>query len=203
MLATKTMSDEETGRLRRAADQQDRELIARIRDEDQTALQDFFVRHRTGVFRFIVRLVRNEAVAEEITNEVFLEVWRHASRYEGRSAVTTWLLTIARNRAVSALRKRREASWDEDKAAELEDDGDTPEVTAQKTDKAAALRDCIGRLSADHSEIIDLVYFQEKSVGEVAEIVGIPDATVKTRLFYARKKLSEFLKEAGIDRGWP
>ena len=65
------------------------------------------------------------------------------------------------------------------------------------------LRSCLGRLSREHREVIDLVYYHEKSVEEVAEIVGIPEATVKTRMFYARKKLSELLKAAGMDRGWP
>jgi len=72
-----------------------------------------------------------------------------------------------------------------------------------KKDKGAILRECMTALSADHREIIDLVYYHEKSVEEVAGIVGIPEATVKTRMFYARKKLSELLKERGIDRGWP
>jgi len=58
-------------------------------------------------------------------------------------------------------------------------------------------------LSPEHREIIDLVYYHEKSVEEAAEIVGIPENTVKTRLFYARKKLAELLKAAGVERGWP
>ena len=78
-----------------------------------------------------------------------------------------------------------------------------PKRRWQRKTRAAALRQCLTRLSADHREIIDLVYYHEKSVEEVAEIVGIPEATVKTRMFYARKKLSELLKEQGIDRGWP
>ena len=65
------------------------------------------------------------------------------------------------------------------------------------------LRKCLVALSAEHREIIDLVYYHEKSVEEVAEIVGIPEATVKTRMFYARKKLAELLKAQGIERGWP
>ena len=65
------------------------------------------------------------------------------------------------------------------------------------------MRQCLTRLSAEHREVIDLVYYHEKSVEEVATIVGLPEATVKTRMFYARKKLSELLKEHGIDRGWP
>jgi RNA polymerase sigma-70 factor (ECF subfamily) len=76
-------------------------------------------------------------------------------------------------------------------------------VLVQKKDKGAALKKCLQALSAEHREIIDLVYYHEKSVEEAAEIVGIPEATVKTRMFYARKKLSELLKAAGIDRGWP
>jgi RNA polymerase sigma-70 factor, ECF subfamily len=65
------------------------------------------------------------------------------------------------------------------------------------------LRKCLTGLSAEHGEIIDLVYYHEKSVEEVAEIVGIPENTVKTRLFYARKKLAGLLKAAGVERGWP
>ena len=107
-------------------------------------------------------------------------------------------------RSVSSLRKKREVSgYDEDKAAEIEDDADTPEVTSQKNDKAAQLRAAMKGLSTEHREILDLVYYQEQSVAEAAEILGIPEATVKTRMFYARKKLSEILKERGVDRGWP
>jgi RNA polymerase sigma-70 factor (ECF subfamily) len=76
-------------------------------------------------------------------------------------------------------------------------------VTLAKKDKGAVLRQCLTKLSAEHREIVDLVYYHEKSVEEVAGIVGIPEATVKTRMFSARKKLSELLREQGIDRGWP
>ena len=69
--------------------------------------------------------------------------------------------------------------------------------------KVISLGKCLSGLSAEHREIVDLVYYHEKSVEEVAEIVGIPEATVKTRMFYARKKLGELLKAQGIDRGWP
>ena len=142
-------------------------------------------------------------MAEEITNEVFAEVWLNAKKFEQRSNVSTWLLAIAHNRMVSTLRKRREASWDEDQANELVDEADNPEVTAQKNDKGKAIRQCLDRLSAAHREIIDLVYYHEQSITEVSVILGIPEATVKTRMFYARKQLSEVLKTAGIDRGWP
>ena len=80
---------------------------------------------------------------------------------------------------------------------------DVPETAFVKKDKSKALRNCLTALSPDHREIVDLVYYHEKSVEEVAEIVGIPENTVKTRLFYARKKLAELLNAAGIERGWP
>jgi RNA polymerase sigma-70 factor (ECF subfamily) len=178
-------------------------LIARIAGGDRLAMQVLFARHHVRVYRFLLRLVRNEATAEDLISEVFLEVWRNAGKFEGRSAVSTWMLSIARFKALSALRKRSEDELDEEMAEQIEDQADDPEVSLAKKDKGAVLRECLNALSAEHREVIDLVYYHEKSVEEVAGIVGIPAATVKTRMFYARKKLSELLKEQGIDRGWP
>jgi RNA polymerase sigma-70 factor (ECF subfamily) len=76
-------------------------------------------------------------------------------------------------------------------------------VRAQKNDKGALLRSRIERLSEDYATVVDLIYYHELSISEVTKIVGIPENTVKTRMFHARKKLSELLSEAGVDRGWP
>ncbi len=181
----------------------DEVLIARIAGGDRLAMQVLFARHHVRVYRFVLRLVRNEATAEDLISEVFLDVWRQAGKFEGRSAVSTWMLSIARFKALSALRRKPEQELDEETAEQIEDHADDPETALAKKDKAAVLRQALSKLSADHREIVDLVYYHEKSVEEVAEIVGIPEATVKTRMFYARKKLSEILKEQGIDRGWP
>ena len=181
----------------------DEALIGRIAGGDRLAMQVLFARHHVRVYRFLLRLIRNEATAEDLVSEVFLEVWRQAEKFEGRAAVSTWMLGIARFKALTALRRRGEEELDEDEAAAIADHADDPEVALAKKDKGAALRQCLTRLSAEHREIVDLVYYHEKSVEEVASIVGIPEATVKTRMFYARKKLSELLKEQGIDRGWP
>jgi RNA polymerase sigma-70 factor (ECF subfamily) len=162
-----------------------------------------FARHHVRVYRFVLRLVRNEATAEDLISEVFLDIWRQAGKFEGRSAVSTWMLSIARFKALSALRRRPEQELDDETAEQIEDQSDDPETALAKKDKGAVLRQCLTALSAEHREIVDLVYYHEKSVEEVAGIVGIPEATVKTRMFYARKKLSELLKERGIDRGWP
>jgi RNA polymerase sigma-70 factor (ECF subfamily) len=133
---------------------------------------------------------------------VFLEVWRQAGKFEARSTVSTWLLAIARFKALSSLRKRSEEVLDEEAAA-IEDPGDDPEVAVQKKNKGDVLRKAIAQLSAEHREIIDLVYYHEKSIEEVVELMGIPENTVKTRMFYARKRLSGLLKAAGVDRSWP
>ena len=181
----------------------DEVLIARIADGDRLAMQVLFARHHVRVYRFVLRLVRNEATAEDLISEVFLDVWRQAGRFEGRSAVSTWMLSIARFKALSVLRRRTDDELDDAMAEQIEDQADDPETTLAKKDKGSVLRECLTRLSAEHREVIDLVYYHEKSVEEVAGITGIPEATVKTRMFYARKKLSELLKEQGVDRGWP
>jgi RNA polymerase sigma-70 factor (ECF subfamily) len=181
----------------------DEVLIGRIANGDRLAMQVLFARHHVRVFRFVLRLVRAEATAEDLISEVFLDVWRQAGRFEGRSQVSTWLLAIARFKALSALRRKPEQELDEETAEAIEDTSDTPDVTLEKKQKADVIRKCLNGLSSEHREIIDLVYYHEKSVEEVAEIVGIPEATVKTRMFYARKKLAELLKAQGIERGWP
>jgi RNA polymerase sigma-70 factor (ECF subfamily) len=132
---------------------------------------------------------------------VFLDVWRQAGKLEGRSAVSTWLLAITRFKALSALRRGKDVELDDEAANAIEDASDDPEAAAPKKDTSQALRKCLTALSPEHREIVDLVH--EKSVEELAEIVGILANTVKTRLFYARKKLAELLKAAGIERGWP
>ncbi|HZR59482.1 MAG TPA: sigma-70 family RNA polymerase sigma factor [Xanthobacteraceae bacterium] len=181
----------------------DEVLIGRIAGGDRLAMQVLFARHHVRVYRFVLRLVRNEATAEDLISEVFLDVWRQAQKFEGRSAVSTWILSMARFKALSSLRRRTEDELDDETAGTIEDPEDNPETALAKKDKGAALRQCLEKLSAEHREIVDLVYYHEKSVAEVSSIVGIPEATVKTRMFYARKKLSELLKEHGIDRGWP
>ena len=181
----------------------DEVLIGRIATGDRLAMQVLYARYHVRVFRFVVRLVRDEATAEDLISEVFLDVWRQAGRFEGRSTVSTWMLAIARFKAISALRRRSDEELDEDAAGAIEDPSDDPATALEKKDKSVVIRKCLMGLSAEHREIVDLVYYHEKSVEEVADIVGIPVNTVKTRMFYARKRLAELLKAGGIERGWP
>jgi RNA polymerase sigma-70 factor (ECF subfamily) len=173
-------------------------LIRRIAQGDQLAMRTLFGRHRVPLYRWLLRLVGDEALAEDLLSDVFLDVWRQAATFESLSSVSTWLLAIARHKALSARRRRTDVELDEKIASSLADPADDPEVMLQKKTRAQLLRQCLARLSPEHGEVIDLVYFHGKSVKEVAEIVGIAEATVKTRMFYARKKLADFVA-GGLD----
>ncbi|WP_027169208.1 sigma-70 family RNA polymerase sigma factor [Mesorhizobium sp. WSM3224] len=186
-----------------AATETDRALVDRVAKGDRAAVRLLFMRHHARIYRFVARQTGSELMADDIANEVFLELWKQAPSFEGRSEVSTWLLGIARFKALSSLRKKKEDWIDDDDAAQVPDGADTPEVVTMKEDKAAALRRFIDALAEEHRTVIDLAYYHGQSVTEIGEVLGIPVATVKTRMFYARKKLGEALKAAGYDRGWP
>ena len=174
----------------------DEMLIRRIADGDQLAMRTLFGRHRVNLYRWLLRLLGEEALAEDLLSEVFLDVWRQAASFEARSSVSTWLLAIARYKALSARRRRPHAELDEAIVSTVADPADDPELVLQKKNRAELLRQSLAKLSPEHGEVIDLVYYHDKSVREVAEIVGAAEATVKTRMFYARKKLAELVAAA-------
>jgi len=172
----------------------DETLIRRIAAGDQSAMRALFARYRVRVYRWLLRLVDDEALAEDLLSKVFLDVWRHAASFEARSSLSTWLLAIARYKALSARRRRTDAELDEATVSTVPDTADDPEVTLQKENRAEALRQSLPRLSPEHREVIDLAYYHGKSVKEIAAIVSISEATVKTRMFYARRKLAELVE---------
>ena len=174
----------------------DEVLITRISGGDQLAMRTLFARHQVLLYRSLVRIVRDETLAEELLTDVFLDVWRHAAQFEGRATVSTWLMAIGRCKALSALRRRTDVALDDEMAATIADSTDDPEILLQKKHRGEVLRRCVTALSPAQGQIIDLVYYHEKSISEVAEIVGIPEATVKTRMFYARRKLAELVRAA-------
>jgi RNA polymerase sigma-70 factor, ECF subfamily len=178
----------------------DEMLLESIAAGEKAAMHVLYARHNVRVYRFILRIVGDTSVAEDLVSQVFLDVWRTAGQFEGRSQVSTWMLAIARFKALTALRNRRHEDIDQEEVLQIADTGDTPETAMDRSQTALTLRDAISQLSPAHREIIDLVYYHEKSVEEVGQIIGIPQATVKTRMFYARKHLAELLKEAGFER---
>jgi RNA polymerase sigma-70 factor (ECF subfamily) len=178
----------------------DEALMERIAKGDRLAMEVLYARHHVRVFRFSLRLIGDETLAEDLATEVFLDVWRHADRFEGRSAVSTWVLGIARFKALSARRRRAAEQLDEEVAKSIEDPADDPARVLEKNDTSTIIRGCLERLAPHHREIIDLAYYHEKSLEEVAAIVGVPKNTVKTRMLRARTRLAGLLKDAGIGR---
>ncbi|MEY9180197.1 RNA polymerase sigma-70 factor (ECF subfamily) [Bradyrhizobium sp. USDA 326] len=175
-------------------------LLESIADGNRTAMHILYCRHNVRVYRFILRIVRDATTAEDLVSQVFLDVWRTAGQFQGRSQVSTWLLSIARFKALTAMRQRRFEDIDQEDVRQIPDGADTPETSLDRSDTSAILRACVQKLSPAHREIINLVYYHEKSVEEVGQIIGIPQSTVKTRMFYARKQLADLLKGAGVDR---
>jgi RNA polymerase sigma-70 factor, ECF subfamily len=103
-------------------------LVQRIAAGDKLAMQVLFARHRTNVYRWLFRFVGNETVAEDLLSDVFFEVWQQAGRFEGRSAVSTWLLSIARFKALSARRRRTDAPLDGTIETTVADSADSASV---------------------------------------------------------------------------
>ncbi|SRR5579871_569143 len=179
-------------------DIEDTVLIGRVANADKTAMHIMFARHHIAVYRFVLGRLQDKALAEDVTSEVFLDVWRCAGRFEGRSSVLTWILAIARRKSSAARSNSHSVQLDDDIVADL-DSADDPDAPLQARDRSVVLRRCITRLSAEHREVIDLVYYQEQSMESIATILGIPRNTAKTRVFYARKRLADELKKSGVD----
>jgi RNA polymerase sigma-70 factor, ECF subfamily len=177
----------------------DEMLLESIANGVRNAMHILYSRHNLRVYRFVLRIVRDATTAEDLTSQVFLDVWRTAKQFERRSQVSTWLLSIARFNALTALRQRRHEDVDQEDVLEIPDQADTPETSLARSRTRMILRACVAKLSPAHREIINLVYYHEKSVEEVGAIIGIPQSTVKTRMFYARKQLADLLRGAGID----
>lgn len=170
---------------------------------DRQAFHTLYMRHHVPVFRYIMGFLRDHGAAEDALHDVFLEVWRKAGTFDARSSVSTWVISIARFKAIDVLRRRRdETEWNEG-TDPRRDDAQSPETVAIVADKAEAIRRCLDGLSREHREIIDLVYYHGKTVREVSAIVGIPENTVKTRMFHARRNLKDGLIAMGVNAQWP
>ena len=177
----------------------DEALIGAIAAGNRRAMQTLYARHNVRIYRFVLRLTNDSSLAEDLVSEVFIDVWRGAQGFKAKSRVSTWMLAIARHKALSALRRRSNEQLDEDATPAIADPTDDAETTANNRDRSAIVQQCLSQLSALHREVLDLVYYHEKSVDEVAEIVGAPANTVKTRMFYARKRMQALLEAPGLD----
>ncbi len=177
----------------------DHALVRAVAAGSKDAMRTLFLRYRLRVFRFIVCIVRDHARAEDLVSDVFLDVWRRADRFEGRSSVSTWLCGIARHKALTALQDNPPLCRDDEMMLAVPDAAPGPEGELAAKDKIALLRRCLAALSREHRQIIDLVYFREKSIKEIAALLGIGLNTVKSRMFYARRRLARLMADGGYE----
>jgi RNA polymerase sigma-70 factor, ECF subfamily len=177
-------------------DAEDRALIERIARRDRVAFETFFGVHGSGVHRFVRDLVRDDGLAEELTSDVMVEVWRSAGKFAGRSRVRTWLFGIAHHKAIDALRRRRTPTVPLDDLLAVASSAEGPEDAAMRAADGRELEGALAALSPDHRAVLELTFVQGFSQKEIAEIVDAPAATVKTRAFYAKQRLREALATA-------
>jgi len=181
-----------------STDASDGALIKAIGRGDRQAMALLYGRYHVQVYRFAHRITGDASLADDIVSDVFFDIWRKANAFKAKARLSTWLLAITRNKSLSALRRCRD-NYVDCEAIELTDPADGPEISTHKRNRSEAIRRCMSQLSVAQREVVDLVYYHEKSVTEVARIVGVPASTVKTRMFYARQRMGEFLKAAGHD----
>jgi len=165
----------------------DEQLLGRIASDDREAFAALYERHAGRILRFAMRIVRTPHLAEEVLQETMMVVWNEADRFEGRSKATTWILGIARNLSHNLLRREARGTRELDPPAVGEDPGPPAE-------RAVLIDAAVARLSPRLREVLHLVFYEELTLREVAEILGIPEGTVKSRMHHARKTLAKELQ---------
>jgi RNA polymerase sigma-70 factor (ECF subfamily) len=177
------------------SDTSDRELLGQIARGSEPALEALYRRHEQRVFRYVAGLLRGDLDrAADVTCETFYEVWRGAKDYRGDSAATTWFLGIARFKTLSLLRRARPTEGEE-ALANLPADSRDPLEAIDASQRAGHVRRALDSLSPEHREVLELAIYHELPYPRIAELVGCPLNTVKTRAFYARRHLQQLLAE--------
>jgi len=161
-------------------------LLAKVANKDGAAFQQLYDRFADRVFRYAMTILHDRHLAEEIAQETMIAVWNGANRFAGRSKASTWIFGIARNQALTLLRKEKRA--EQLPPPNLVQTDPSRDILAHERVMAA-----MESLSADHREVVYLTFYEGLAYGEIADILGIPPGTVKSRMFHARRKLAEAL----------
>lgn len=173
---------------------EERRIVARLARGEGRALEELYARFGHALFGYLLTLVTDRRLAEEVLQDAFVAAWRGAGAYRGESSVKTWLFGIARRRARDATRRREPAMVAEEAMEVLADPGLGPEEVSMIAARKEELTACVGRLASHHQEVLTLVLFHGLPYGEAAEVLGVPVGTLKSRLHGARKALGKMLK---------
>jgi RNA polymerase sigma-70 factor (ECF subfamily) len=184
----------------------DESLLNLMAQQDPAALEEFYDRYAQVVYNVIVRIVRDRAVADEILQETFWQVWRKVAEFSGRGAAAAWLYRIARNKSLDHLRRQKARPQPPETASQEDEDlvwerltGDAiePEQTAERRWEQQDLLQALAEISADQRLCLELAYFEGMSQRQIAAYANIPLGTVKTRLRSGLQKLGRMLRSAG------
>lgn len=175
----------------------DTELLRQVAAGDEAAFAELYDLYAPAIYNYLLRLVNESAVAEEIVQEVFLAMWRGAQRFREEAKVKTWLLRIAHHQAVSWLRRTRTALWPNDELEADDDDHSIEEHLAHRW-QIDQVRTALAQLTPKHRAVIELTFVQGLSYAEIAEVMNCPLGTVKSRMSYALRHLNELLNEAEL-----
>lgn len=191
----------------------DHELVAAIGRRDEEALRVLYRRYGGSAYALVLRIVGDDECAEEVVQDVFLRIWRHAVNYNpDQSSLATWILGIARNLAVDELRRRRvrpipyEPVQPEDQDVPEPHDPDPfgdPEVVAELADVRGAIQSALGTLPGVQRAAIELAYFGGLSQSEIAQVTGLPLGTIKSRIRFGMHALQAALAERGYGPSHP
>jgi len=178
----------------------DEVLLELVSKKDQKAFSQLYMRYQPRLVRHCSRVLRDDiAQVADLVDEAMFDVWRSAENFAGRSKPSTWIYSIARNKVISWLRKTSEYSLEDESLLEaMIDPSANPHEELAMDDMKQQLLRLMDQLTEEHREVLKLTYFEDKLVKEVAEILNISENTVKTRMFYARKRLAQLLEKAGI-----
>jgi RNA polymerase sigma-70 factor (ECF subfamily) len=173
-------------------------LLGRIAQEEVAAFETLYRLYYPRLMRFLHGVTRRSALADEVLDDTMLVVWRKACTFDATSKVSTWLFAIAYRQALKALRRVDSVlAYDEREADGASREG--PERELQLKQLHARIAEALDALPPPHRAVIELAYYQGHSCREIADIMGCPVATVKTRMFHARRKLRGLL-DRGIGR---
>jgi RNA polymerase sigma-70 factor, ECF subfamily len=174
----------------------DTELLRQVAAGDEAAFTELYDLYAPPVYNYLLRLVNEPPVAEEILQEVFLAMWQGAHRFRAEAKVKTWLLRIAHHQAVSWLRRAR-ATLSPDEELEPDDLEPIEEHLARNW-QIDQVRAALARLSPTHRAVIELTFVQGLSYAEIAEVMNCPIGTVKSRMSYALRYLNDFLSDVTL-----
>jgi RNA polymerase sigma-70 factor (ECF subfamily) len=166
------------------------------------ALAEFYQRYSGKVMALLVRMLRSRAEAEERLQDVFVELWRRSPQYDRhRASVSTWVITIARSRALDTLRararRRSDAQIPTEDAQLAAPEADRPDLKAEETFRRQRLQKALATLTDEQREVLEASYFRGLSHGEIAEEIGLPLGTVKSRILGGMKALRKVLQSGG------